>query len=59
MVFGAMHAASDRFGARCIKEIGAERRPITIISVESVMNDGCGVVSYAPFVQGDVRGRDQ
>ena len=56
---GAMLAASDPVSALAgMMEIGAEPRPITISSAESVMNDGCGVLSFAPFVQGGVRGRD-
>ena len=50
MMFGAMLAASDPVSVLAgMKEIGADPRLITIISAESIMNDGCGVLLFTPF----------
>jgi len=50
MMFGAMLAASDPVAVLAgMKELGADPRLITIISLESIMNDGCAVVLFMPF----------
>jgi NhaP-type Na+/H+ or K+/H+ antiporter len=50
MMFGAMLAASDPVAVLAgMKELGADPRLTTIISGESIMNDGCAVVLFMPF----------
>jgi NhaP-type Na+/H+ or K+/H+ antiporter len=50
MMFGAMLAASDPVAVLAgMKELGADPRLTTIISGESIMNDGCAVVLFTLF----------
>eukprot|EP00931_Biecheleriopsis_adriatica_P007107 TRINITY_DN108421_c0_g1_i1.p1 TRINITY_DN108421_c0_g1~~TRINITY_DN108421_c0_g1_i1.p1 ORF type:complete len:715 (-),score=130.41 TRINITY_DN108421_c0_g1_i1:20-1843(-) len=50
MMFGAMLAASDPVAVLAgMKQLGADPRLTTIISGESIMNDGCAVVLFTLF----------
>jgi len=50
MMFGAMLAASDPVAVLAgMKELGADPRLTTIISGESIMNDGCALVLFTLF----------